>query len=235
MAVTLAGTGAFGYSGDGPATAMQLNGAQGIVPTPNGGVYVADTGNQRIRLVSPAGSPSNVALTKFSLVNHSGSTLTRIEADFDGNGTVDFTTTDAAAPIQHYYLKAGAYVAAFTAIDAAGNVYRHPLAVIVEDAQQRDQFFGALWGGMNASLKRGDVDAAAVYLNESAKRKYRPVFEALKPHFAEILASYSPPRRVSISEDIGEYAVLRLYNGQKRVYLVYFLRDADGVWRVDGM
>jgi hypothetical protein len=88
---------------------------------------------------------------------------------------------------------------------------------------------------MNEALVRGDKSAALTYLNEGAKRKYLPVFEALKPEFPQIVASYSPLRRVSISEDIGEYAIVRSFNGQNRLYLVYFLRDADGVWRMDGM
>jgi hypothetical protein len=29
--------------------------------------------------------------------------------------------------------------------------------------------------------------------------------------------------------------VTRLDGATKRLYLIYFLRDADGVWRVDGM
>jgi hypothetical protein len=98
-----------------------------------------------------------------------------------------------------------------------------------------DALFTNLWNGMNDALVRGDVNGAAQYLNESAKRKYQPVFEALKLQFPQIIASYSLLRRVSISEDIGEYAIVRNFNGQNRVYLIYFLRDADGVWRMDGM
>lgn len=98
-----------------------------------------------------------------------------------------------------------------------------------------DQLFAALWGGMNDALVQGDIPAAAAFLNEGARRKYQPVFEALKPHFPEIVASYSLLRRVSISADIGEYAIVRPNKGKNQLYLIYFLRDADGVWRLDAM
>ena len=98
-----------------------------------------------------------------------------------------------------------------------------------------DTLFTNLWNGMNEALMRGDVSGAAQYLNEGAKRKYLPVFKALEPQFPQIVASYSPLRRVSVSEDISEYAIVRNFNGQNRLYLIYFLRDVDGVWRVDGM
>ena len=50
---SFAGTGACGYGGDGgPATAAALKGPQGIAIDGSGNVYIADTGNCRIRKVS---------------------------------------------------------------------------------------------------------------------------------------------------------------------------------------
>lgn len=53
---TVAGTGrTAGYSGDGgPATQAELNAPEGIAVAPNGDLYIADTGNDRIRMVSAA-------------------------------------------------------------------------------------------------------------------------------------------------------------------------------------
>lgn len=98
-----------------------------------------------------------------------------------------------------------------------------------------DQLFNGLWAGMNEALTTRDVTTAAKFLNEGAKQKYQPVFEVLAPHMPEIIASYSPLRRVSISENIGEYAINRTINGKDRIFFIYFLKDVDGVWRVDAM
>lgn len=58
---TVAGNGLAGFSGDGgPAAAARLNGPNGVAVDGAGNVYVADTGNDRIRRVS-AGSISTVA------------------------------------------------------------------------------------------------------------------------------------------------------------------------------
>ncbi len=235
IATVMAGTNSQGYSGDGPATAVMLNAPRGVAPAPGGNLYIADTGNRRIRLVSPAGPSSNVALTMFTLENNTGKTLASVAVDFDGDGTVDFTTTNAATAIQHYYLKAGVYLAVFTVTDSANAVYTVTYAIVIQDAQQLDQQFKSIWDGMNGALAKSDVTTTGKYLNESAKKKYLPVMQALAPHMAQIVASFSPMARVSLSENIGEYAVTRDYNGKKRLYLVYFLRDMDGVWRLDGM
>ena len=52
-AVTVvAGNGTQGYSGDGgPATAAELNAPMSVAVTADGTLYIADTGNQRIRAV----------------------------------------------------------------------------------------------------------------------------------------------------------------------------------------
>ena len=61
---TFAGTGPFGYSGDGgPATQAKLNDLLGIAVAPDGSVYIGDRGNLRIRRVGPDGIITTVAGT----------------------------------------------------------------------------------------------------------------------------------------------------------------------------
>ena len=58
----VAGTGARGSSGDGgKATAARLFGPQGLAVDASGNLYIADTQNQRIRRVTPAGVITTVA------------------------------------------------------------------------------------------------------------------------------------------------------------------------------
>lgn len=60
--VPVAGTGAQGFSGDGgPAERAELNRPQAVVADAAGNLFVADTGNARIRRVSPDGLISTVA------------------------------------------------------------------------------------------------------------------------------------------------------------------------------
>src|SRR5262249_33581007 len=51
--VTVAGNGLFGFSGDnGPATSAQISSPNGVAVDTAGNLYIADTGNARIRKVS---------------------------------------------------------------------------------------------------------------------------------------------------------------------------------------
>jgi len=44
----------------------------------------------------------------------------------------------------------------------------------------------------------------------------------------------SPPAPV-IRDDVAEYAVNRTIDDERYLFLVYFLRGVDGVWRLDSM
>lgn len=58
---TLAGTGVAGYSGDGgPATKAKLNGPYRVTVDLAGNVYIPDSGNSRVRKVSPDGTITTV-------------------------------------------------------------------------------------------------------------------------------------------------------------------------------
>jgi uncharacterized protein (TIGR03437 family) len=59
---TVAGTGEAGYSGDaGPAVAAQLSQPRGIAVNDNGEIFIADTGNHSIRLVTADGMIHTIA------------------------------------------------------------------------------------------------------------------------------------------------------------------------------
>jgi hypothetical protein len=60
----IAGTGTQGFTGDnGPAQQAQLNAPRGLAIAGDGTIYIADTGNQRIRSISPQGIITTIAGT----------------------------------------------------------------------------------------------------------------------------------------------------------------------------
>src|SRR5579885_333556 len=94
-ATRVAGNGRPGFSGDGgPALSAQLNNPQGIAIDSAGNIYVADTGNERVRLVSNG-----------------------IISTFAGNGTPGQSGDYGDPRLAQLHLPTG------LAVDKAGNLY----------------------------------------------------------------------------------------------------------------
>ena len=90
---TVAGTGTYGFSGDGgAAVAAQLNSPYGVAPDGSGNLYIADAGNQRIRKVDSSGNISTVAQgvsPRDVALDGSGNLyIANIADGFTGNGLI---------------------------------------------------------------------------------------------------------------------------------------------------
>ena len=93
---TIAGRGGSGYSGDeGPATSALLNNPWGVAADPAGNLYIADTGNNRIRKVALDGTITTLA----------------------GNGWLGYSGDGGPAVNAAFHYPYG------VAVDTAGNVY----------------------------------------------------------------------------------------------------------------
>ena len=66
--VTVAGNGTRGFSGDGgPATGAQLYGPDGVAVNSAGNLFIADTDNDRIRVLIPSGASCSVSVAPLAL------------------------------------------------------------------------------------------------------------------------------------------------------------------------
>jgi hypothetical protein len=164
----------------------------------------------------------------FTLANRTSEALSVL---FDGAGPFEIPGNASLALSLTY--PAGTFTARVSASGGGASAQREFLVESI-DAAALDQQLRAIWSGMNDALLAGDRDRALTYLSDSAREKYAPVFDRLLPHMPAIIASYSPLQSVTLSPEIGEYAINRTLDGVNRVFLIYFARDR-GAWRLDAM
>lgn len=198
-------------------------------------VTVSSSGIAPVKVkLSPSGGVAPLLVT-FTLTNNTDRQLQSIGVDYNGDGTNDFSTTDANVAFAFTYNTPSAYQAVFDIVDDQGAHHIAKAQVVVNNAAQMDVLFNSVWDGMKSALVANDKTGALQYLNIQAQAKYAKVFEMLAPDMPRIVSSFSPLQRVQILERIGEYAINRTIDGVNRVFFIYFLQDSDGIWRLDSM
>ena len=172
------------------------------------------------------------------LLNRTGASFTRVEYQCSAGGSIASSTS--IVPVNCQYTQPGVYEAKVSVFDqAAGQpeamIYSTTQTIVVTDANATDAFFRAIWSGMNNALLTGDQTRALGYLNESARTKYSPVFTVLASRMTQIVGSYSTLQRSQLGNGVCEYAVNRTIDGINRIFFISFVRDEDGIWRLDSM
>ena len=172
--------------------------------------------------------------TTFSLNNRTGNTIQSIRADFTGSGFFSFF--DPLRAISFNYRTPGTFNARFIITDSTGATYNQTVTVVAENPAQIDQILRTAWNGFTTALASRDTAQALQYFNARAQVKYGPVLNALQPFLPQIVANFAPIQLSTLEGGIGEYAVKRTNAaGITNLYLIYFIQDNDGVWRLDTM
>lgn len=156
--------------------------------------------------------------------------------DFNGDGVADNTvaTDDGVA---FSYQAPGTYRATVTAADDTGQSYVAEKVIVVQDRPAMDALLSGRWAGMSASLQSSDIDGSLAGIAFDRRDKYRKIFTPLLPQFPAIFASASAPEFIKVEGNIAQYRVKRnqIWDGVRQTvtYYVWFVKDSDGVWRVD--
>lgn len=167
---TGAGTGFGGFAGDnGPATSAQLDSPTDIAIDSNGNLYICDTGNSRVRKVTPGGTI----------------------ATFAGNGNVVYSGDGVQAATTAVPSPGG------IAVDSQGNVYISsalrvrkvtPTGIISTIAGTGARGFSGDGGPATAATFRGPIGLAvdqfgSVYVTDNSNGRVRKVDAAGHHHY----------------------------------------------------
>jgi hypothetical protein len=198
-------------------------------------VNVTSTGPAAVRVAASPTQGMSPLEVVFQVSPGDGTTIAKVELDADGNSSFDQTLLAEPWTMNAIYTGSGTLMAAVRVTDVQGIVRTDTIPIVLVNAAALDQDLRAVWGGMKTALAEGDKPAAMRHLDASAQQKYGPVFDALLPNMSQIVGSFSELQLVSLSAGMGEYAINRTINGENRLFLIYFGRNGDGVWRLGSM
>jgi len=100
-----------------------------------------------------------------------------------------------------------------------------------------DELLSTRWHALSTSLQAQDVNGSLINLLPESRPKYEAIFGPLSSRLHTIFASVSAPELIKVEGDVAQYRVKReqLWDGAVRTitYYVWFVKDEDGVWRID--
>jgi hypothetical protein len=167
--------------------------------------------------------------------NRTANTISSFSYSNLGGGQIDMSGSSQTVLGSIIYTAPGLYQPLFTVVDGLGNRYVQALSLLVRDRSTTDQTLQRVWSRFKNALSAGNKTAAMKGLTASAQAQYASVFDALLPYLGNIVSTWSALQPSSLDGESAEYGINKTIDGINRIFLIDFVFDSDGVWRLDSM
>ncbi len=158
--------------------------------------------------------------------------IERVETDLDGDGIYELSGPELP-PLSVDYAAPGLRSVTLRVTEQSGIVRIATAWVSIVEFGQMDVLLKQRWDEFRAALARGDVAAAKTLIAGAAAREtYGKVLSELPGRLTAIAESMAGILPVYIRPEFAKYLLTRVENGRDVGYYVYFVRDADGLWRI---
>jgi hypothetical protein len=158
--------------------------------------------------------------------------IAQVALDFDGNGSVDFQGASLDGQI-FTYTQPGLYLAKAVVVDTQGNQVSASTMVQVLDQAAFDALLRGKWTAMKDALRAGDIQRALESIAFNSRDTYRDLFVSLQAQLVQIDTILTGIQAVSFDDGRAEYQMLRVEDTTSVSYMVTFMQDEDGVWRLE--
>jgi hypothetical protein len=159
--------------------------------------------------------------------------LARLEVDLDGDGIYE-RLFSSIPPLTATYNTPGLKRPSIRVTDANGIVTTATTFVVMNDFGTLDTLIQQRWTDFRNALQRQDVLAAMTYFaSDAPQAKYERALNLLFSHLSEVAAHLNGILPVTIRPEYATYLITRNEGSLTAGYYIYFVRDTDGVWRIE--
>ncbi|MCC7201610.1 MAG: PKD domain-containing protein, partial [Nitrospirae bacterium] len=213
-------------------TAMATDGAGLDVSASISVTFVPEVSPLSLTVIPQSGiQPLEVTLEAEAFITNP---VANYQWDTDGNGTID-TSGAMLFTITNTYTNPGMYLPRVIVTDTLNNRYEATAVVTVLSFTEMDALLRARWEEMRVALSNGDIEGSLVYFLDASQARYREQFTALAPVLPEIAADMSNISHLLwLEENHAEFELLRIEGGEEFSYVLVFMRDGQGLWKIQG-
>ena len=151
--------------------------------------------------------------------------------DADGDGVVD-QSGPALTQVNVHYQAPGLYVPRVSVRDTQGAVVSEEVPILVVELAAAVALLEAKWHELKDALRGGNVAGALQLVAESRRDRYREILQNLSVPLSQVDLILTDLRFVQFRDNTVEFEMLRTDERGRLSYLVRFVVDADGIWRL---
>ncbi len=208
------------------------------------------TATQEITLESTGPAPFTVdaspteglgSLTvQFSIANPAHTPFNKIIVDLDGDGYPNLIAIPNDVDNRPYTFTAtypqGTWTATITALDAADQpIFSTTRAIVVLMPEFLEGRLRAVYSGMLARLRAGNIPGAMTAFTGYAYAKYEAIFTQLRAALPGLVDQVGEIDETTFGVDLAEFSIVRNTSDGPQRFMVYLIRAEDGIWRIDSM
>ncbi len=162
--------------------------------------------------------------------------VVNISWDLDGDGIFESIGNETSYSVR--YQSPGIYLPKVRITDDQGNVYEEATIINVLSREEMDALLKSKWEGMKTKLFDKDLTSAMEFFIEPSREIYQKAFEVIRDELPQIVLEMKDIEPIFIRNNVAEYRIERLHrfdDGTEKTitYYIYFVKDRDGLWRID--
>lgn len=221
---------------DGGATSLtaKVTTLDGLTSTTSVPITVSATPRE-LNFSSNASAGFTPLPIKFSGAVKGGLSVQSVSVDFQTDGTPDFTGSSLASIPLYTYTQPGTHTATVTVTLADNRQLVGKLSVAAFDFPSTRNEVCSVYAHLRTRLAAQDAAGAGHALTGKLKSRLLPAFVATGSRMPDVAGRLGTLADGTIGVDVADLLLVREVGNGVRGYPFHMAKDADGVWRIDGM
>jgi hypothetical protein len=176
-------------------------------------------------------SPLEAILTLESSLDLTNASLTYAgpaEVEFPSISTNEYRVRMTTEGIYYFTAKV---------IDSTGNPYSDTVAITVLPEAYLDGLLRGKWEAMKTALRNKDIAKGLDVFLDSSKEEYQEGFAAIVDELPQIVSDMQDIEIIYLRENVAKYRIDRVLDidgsPQTITFYIYFVKDSNGLWKID--